>query len=107
VHLDARRHIDPTPRRSWQRRRENRRARRRLPSEQLPDLVERATRLLERFDLQQPIEMLAAVVVAAPKAEGRRQQPLLNVITNRPSRDACEIGELADRIQRIGHEATM
>ena len=65
------------------------------------DLVERPALLLKVPYLQQPFEMIGAVVPAAANTERRREQSFLNVVADRPPRDAAEVSELGDSVARF------
>ena len=69
-----------------------------FPIERSADLVERMPSLLQRLDPEQLVEMFGAVVVPASNAERGREEPLLNVVTDRAPRDAAKIRQVADRV---------
>ncbi len=74
------------------------------PLEGAPDLVERVPGFLQRLDPEQLVEMVRSVVVAAPDAERRREESLLDVVAHRAPRDAAEIRQVTDGVAGfLGH----
>jgi hypothetical protein len=70
-----------------------------------PNLVERPPNGLQRFDLQQAIEMSLPVVRPTADAEGSGQQTFLNVVPDRSARDVGEVGEVLYGVAgAFGHE---
>src|SRR4029453_7453518 len=69
-----------------------------------PDLVELAPGLLHRLDLQELREVRRAVVAAAAQPEWSGQQAFLDVVPHRASRNAAQIGEVANAVKdRVAH----
>jgi hypothetical protein len=66
-----------------------------------PNLVERPSRLLHRLDAEKLIQMTTGVVISSPDAKRRRQQLLLDVVTDGAARDSPEIGQLADAVSGV------
>ena len=61
--------------------------------------------LLHRLDAKDLVEVLRAVMIAAAHAERLRDQTFLNVIPDRPPRNAREPGEVAYRVPDLArHE---
>lgn len=77
------------------------------PAKRTANLVERTPRFLQRLDLQQLIQVLTTVVIAAPDTEWRRDQSFLDVVADSAARDAAQFREVADGVPYVFRHPTV
>ena len=83
VNFDAGGQLDAAPHGTFRQNRFERGTRTVGALQRGPNLIERPPGRLAFFDLQQPIEMFLTVVRSTPHAQGRRNQPFLDVVPDR------------------------